>query len=78
MEIRFYSCRPVHAPERLALAMLKHEAEVMASNLAGDDIHCPAHKRRIIVQNASLSSSKSPYMTDILLKKKKKKKKKAE
>ena len=38
-EIRFYSCRPVHAPERVALAMLKHEVEVMASNLAGDDIH---------------------------------------
>ena len=40
-EIRFYSncCRPVHAPERLALAMLKHEVEVMALSLAGDDIH---------------------------------------
>ena len=29
----------VHSPERLALAMLKHEVEVMASSLAGDDIY---------------------------------------
>ena len=69
MEIRFYSCGPVHAPERLALAMLKHEVEVMASILAGLS---PAHKRRIVVQNAL----KSPEITDILLKKKKQKKKK--
>ena len=33
-EIRFYSC--THG---FALAMLKHEVEVVASGLAGDDIH---------------------------------------
>ena len=38
-EIRFYSCRPVHAPEWLALAMLKHEVHVIASRLAGYDIN---------------------------------------
>ena len=69
-EIRFYSCRPVHAPERLARAMLKHEVEVLVFSRDGDDIQLgPAHKRRIFVQNASLSSSKSPDMTDIPLKK---------
>ena len=37
-EIRFYSWRPVHAPEWLTLVMLEHQVEVMALSLAGDYI----------------------------------------